>query len=237
MRILICDDDLLVHEQLKKYIQDFFRNNDLKCPNIVSYDSGEVLLADKGQKDIVFLDVEMPGISGIFTGKELKKQNTDMIIFIITSYIEYLDEAMRFHVFRYLTKPIDKQRLFRNLKDAIRLYHNLTAKLPVETKKGVSCVPISDIIYVEAKDRKVIVHTLNTAFESVHNIQYWAETLTNPCFFQSHRSYIVNMQYVNSFDHTLIYLLDKQYTAYLTRRKYTQFKDAYLLFMESLSTK
>lgn len=237
MRILICDDDLLIHEHLKKCIQDFFRNNNLKCPNIISFDSGESLLADKGQKDIVFLDIEMPGVSGIFTGKELQKQNPNVIIFIVTSYMEYLDEAMRFQVFRYLTKPIDKQRLFRNLKDAIRLHHSLTAKLPVETKSGVHCVPISDIIFVEAKERKVIVHTPNVAYESVYNIQYWAKTLTNPCFFQSHRSFIVNMQYVSSFDHTLIYLSDRQFTAYLTRRKYTQFKEAYLLFMESLSSK
>lgn len=235
MRILICDDDFLIHQQLNKYIQCFFRNNNLKCPEIIAFDSGEALLEDKGQKDIVFLDVEMPGVSGIFTGKELKKQNPNVIIFIVTSYMEYLDEAMRFHVFRYLTKPIDKQRLFRNLKDAIRLHYSSTAQILVETKSGVYCVPITDIVLVEARERKVIVHTTHISYESVHNILYWAEKLTHPCFFQSHRSFIVNMQYVDHFDHTLIYLCKKQFTAYLTRRKYTQFKETYLMYMESLS--
>ena len=236
MRILICDDDLLIHEQLNKYIQCFFRNNSLKCPEVTSFDSGEALLADKGQKDIVFLDIEMPGVSGIFTGKELKKQNPNVIVFIVTSYMEYLDEAMRFQVFRYLTKPIDKQRLFRNLKDALNQYHSLRDKLPIETKDGVHCVPITDIILIEARERKVFVHTFHTRYESVYNIQYWAEKLTYPCFFQSHRSFIVNMQYVDHFNHTLIYLCKEQFTAYLTRRKYTQFKETYLLYIESLSS-
>ena len=64
----------------------------------------------------------MPGLNGIYVGKELKEKNKNTIIFIITSYVEYLDDAMRFHVFRYLSKPLDKQRLFQNMKDAIQLY-------------------------------------------------------------------------------------------------------------------
>lgn len=74
------------------------------------------------------LDVEMPGFDGIYVGNELKKQNESVIIFIVTSYLEYLDAAMRFHVFRYLSKPIDKQRLFQNLDDALELYYSINQK-------------------------------------------------------------------------------------------------------------
>ena len=59
------------------------------------------------------------------------------------------------------------------------------------------------------------------------------EQLQMPCFFQPHRSFIVNLDHVSSFDHSLIYLCNNQYRAYLTRRKYTQFKDAFLLYLES----
>ncbi|MEI3322406.1 MAG: LytTR family transcriptional regulator DNA-binding domain-containing protein [Eubacterium sp.] len=54
-----------------------------------------------------------------------------------------------------------------------------------------------------------------------------------PCFFISHRSYIVNLEYVSKFDHSLIYFSGNKMRAYLTRRKYTQFKDAYLIYLES----
>lgn len=119
MRILICDDDELITKQLSKYIQNYFEHSSAKCPKISCFSDGESLLADEGEKDILFLDIEMPGTNGIFVGHELKKQNSNIIIFVITSYSEYLDDAMRFHVFRYLSKPLDKQRLFRNLKEAI----------------------------------------------------------------------------------------------------------------------
>lgn len=234
MRILICDDDSLIIEQLTKYIQEYFSTKKLKQPNIVTFQSGEELLLDQGKKDVIFLDIEMPGVSGIYVGKKLKKSNPNVIIFIITSFSEYLDEAMRFHVFRYLSKPIDKQRLFRNLKDALQLYNTSTAKIPIETKHGVYTVSVPDIICVEAQNRKVIIHTSDQDFESVHSMHYWIDKLTMNCFFQTHRSFIVNLEHVTNFDYNLIYLYHQQFKAYLTRRKFSKFKAAYLLYLESM---
>lgn len=234
MRILICDDDILITEQLTKYITEFFYIKQLKEPQIVCFDNGEALLKDKEEKDVVFLDIEMPGISGISVGKKLKEKNANIIIFIITSFMEYLDEAMRFQVFRYLSKPIEKQRLFRNLKDAFELYHTSVIKIPIETKYGLYSIPVQNLVCAEANGRKVIIHTTTGDFESIHTMKYWIEKLSMKCFFLSHRSFIVNFEHVTSFDHTLIYLNDKKISAYLTRRKYSAFKSAYLLYLESM---
>ena len=233
MRILICDDDSLITDNLSKMLTDYFKKNNLKNPEIEIFHSGESLLSDSGDKDIVFLDVEMPGLSGIYVGKELKRQNESVIIFIVTSYIEYLDDAMRFHVFRYLSKPIDKHRLYHNMKDAISLYTSSTKKIAIETKHGVHTICAIDLISVEAIGRKIIVHTTSADYESIHSIKYWVDILPPQTFFQSHRSFIVNMAQISSFDHELIYLYNNQFTAYLTRRKYSSFKDAYLLYLES----
>ena len=233
MRIIICDDDLLIIEKLQKYLKSYFNHLHLKCPEIISFSSGESLLADQGPKDIIFLDIEMPGLNGIYVGNELKKRNKNTIIFIITSYSEYLDEAMRFHVFRYLSKPIDKQRLFRNLKDALDLYHSMTVQVPIETRQGVHNVPISSIIMVEAQGKKVIVHTTARDYESIHTMQYWLGQLPVNRFFQTHRSFIINYEHITNFDHMLVHLSNGQFTAYLTKRKYSAFKGAYLLYLES----
>ena len=233
MRILICDDDELMIEQIQNYLKKYFEHNHLKCPETVCYSDGESLLADKGDKDILFLDIEMPGMNGIYIGKELKKLNENTIIFVVTSYSEYLDEAMRFHVFRYLSKPLDKQRFFRNLKDAIDLYNTMTVKIPIETKEGVYTLPASSIIAVEAIQGKRIVHTTQRDFESIYNMQYWINLLPKNCFFQTHRSFIINFEHVTDFDHTLVHMAGNTFNAYLTRRKYSAFKEAYLLYLES----
>ena len=232
MRILICDDDSLVVEQLQKYIRNFFKNISLKCPEIACFSDGESLLADTGEKDILFLDIEMPGINGIYVGNELKRANDNIIIFVVTSYSQYLDDAMRFHVFRYLSKPLDIHRFFRNMKDAIDLYTTMAINLPIETKQGVHTLPASSVIAVEAQGRKVTVHTTLCDFESVHNMQYWLELLPKNLFFQTLRSFIINFEHVTNFDRNLIYMT-AGLSAYLTKRKYSLFKEAYLLYLES----
>ena len=234
MRILICDDDRDVTIQLEEILKSFFQTNSLNKPEIVIYNCGEDVLSDTGEKDIVFLDIEMPGISGIFVGNELKKQNNKIIIFILTSHLEYLDDAMRFHVFRYLSKPLDEQRIFRNMKDALKLYNTACHKIPIETREGVYTVSVSDIIFVEVSLHKVTVHTVTRDYCSIHNIRYWLDILNIPCFFSPHRSFIVNLEHVSSFDHSLIHLYNEHFTAYLARRKYTEFKNTYLLYLESM---
>ena len=156
------------------------------------------------------------------------------IIIIVTSFMEYLDEAMRFHVFRYLSKPIDKNRLFQNLSDAIHLYNSREIKVAVVTKEQVVTLATSEIICVEAQGRKVIVHTTKQDYESIHSMPYWIEALNLPCFFQSHRSFIVNFAHVNDFDNSLIHLYNNQISAYLTRRKFSEFRSQFLLYLESM---
>ncbi len=234
MRILICDDDKIILRQLYQYLTEYFTRNHLPAPEIAAYTRGEALLADTGEADLVFLDVEMSGISGISAGKALKAKHPKVIIFIVTSFAEYLDEAMRFQVFRYLSKPIDKQRLFRNLKDALQLYHTSSAKIGIETRSGIHTTDADDIILIETQNRKVLVHTTSATYEAVQPMRFFVEALSAPCFFQPHKSFLVNLGHVTDFDHSTISLDHGTHHAYLTRRRYSQFKNAYLLYLENI---
>ena len=234
MRIVCCDDDARIGEQLRDYLQFYFKKISTPFPEFAYFSSGEDLLKDEGNIDIAFLDVEMTGLSGIHTGAELKRKNPNVIIFIVTSYPDYLDEAMRFHVFRYLSKPIDKNRLFRNMKDALFRYSTVTKKIHIETKDQTDIIYMKDIIFVEARERKIFVYTQKKIFESTQKMQFWIEKLPQSCFFQTHRSYIVNLRYVSRYDNTVVHLCDNKYIAYLTRRKYNAFKNAHIMYLESM---
>ena len=234
MRIVCCDDDLAIGKQIEEYLKLYFKEMAIPFPDYSFYCSGEELLKSQDMIDIAFLDIEMNGMNGIKTGVEIKNRFPNAIIFIVTSYPDYLDDAMRFNVFRYLSKPIDKNRLFRNMKDALIKYSTLSKKLHIETKDAVDVVSVRDIILIEAKDRKIFVVTKNKIYESTQKMSFWIENLPTSSFFQTHRSYIVNFRFVSRFDNDLIYLCKNQFTAYLTRRKYTAFKNSYIMYLESM---
>ena len=108
MRVIFCDDDSIILEQLHLYVSEYFEQLGGMIPEFACYSSGDALLNAKVRADIAFLDVEMPGVSGIHVGAKLKELNPNIKIFIVTSYPDYLDEAMRFQVFRYLSKRLIK---------------------------------------------------------------------------------------------------------------------------------
>lgn len=234
MRLAICDDEPAFCELLQRYLVEYFEDANIASPEIAIFYSGDSLLDAQETFDIVFLDVEMPGLSGIHTGKELLRRDKHTLYIIITSHADYLDEALHFHAFRYLSKPLDKRRLFRNLRDALKYHASTTEKIAVETKDAVHTIYTSDIIMIEAQGKKVYVRTTKRDYLSAQKMDAWEKQLSPSCFFRTHRSYIVNFKHVDEFNSYAVSLFGSQIHAYLTVRKYTAFKHAYLLYLETM---
>ena len=236
MRIIFCDDNVEILDQLQKYVCEFFKGLGGSMPDFAAYSSGDELLAKVTYADIAFLDVEMPGRSGIHVGARLKEINPKIKIFIVTSYPDYLDEAMRFQVFRYLSKPIDKNRLFRNLKDAMYQYNMDTKDIPIATMDGIIVLPAERIVCAEAIQRKSDIYTLDGVFQSPNGMDYWRTALSLPCFYFPYRSFIVNMKYVYEIKKDIVLLKygGQVKEAYLARRRYSEFSSKYLMYLESI---
>ena len=221
MRILLCDDDPAVLQQMERLLRKLFQQIGAKPPEIALYTDGEKLIQSRDTGEIAFLDVEMPGLSGIYTGERLKKANPRIKIFILTSYMDYLDEAMKFHVFRYLSKPVDEKRLFRNMKEALYQIEMETEPVPIETKDGIIVRQAEEIVYIETDRRKTNIITVDQVYETVHPMRDWDTLLQIGCFFQTQSSFFINMRYVTSFTKdtvTLAGTVGHAYTAYLTKR-------------------
>lgn len=237
MRIVFCDDDVDVMEKLEKYLRSFFNENHMKQPEYYAYTNGEDLLKAEGRVDIAFLDVEMPGLSGITIGKKLKERYPYAKIFILTSYSDYLDEAMKFHVFRYLSKPLERNRLYRNMKDALYQINMDTKPVLIETTAEAVTKYADEVIMVEGDKHKVWVYTVDNIYESIQPMKYWETLLDIGSFYRIHRSYIINMKFVRSFDTATVKMKssnDKDYIAYLARRRYVDFKNAYIRYLEAM---
>ena len=234
MRIVICDDNPAVLKQIRSLVEEFFRGVDHLEPEYAAYESGEAMLAQEGRVDIAFLDVEMPGIDGLQAGAALRKKNPFVTIFIVTGYPDHLDAAMRMRVFRYLSKPINKERLFNNLDEALAQYFLYSREYPIVTADGITVCRAEEIICVEAVQRKILIHTVDQILISSETMEYWRNALTLPCFYSPHRSFIINLRFVNTIskDKILLKYGDRHKEAYLARRRFNEFKEVFLLFME-----
>lgn len=236
MRIVFCDDEPHWLSAVGQAVEEYFSREETVTPEYTRYLDGKELLQQEQTVDIAFLDVEMPGISGIELGRELKKRNPFIKIFIFTAYPDYLDAAMGEQVFRYLSKPVDVPRLQANLREAVRQYHLDTRSYPIVTEDGVVMCRAEQLICVEASQRRVLVHTVDGTLVTKEPMEHWKSTLTLPCFYQTHRSYLVNMRFVSAIhkDKVLLKHGDTLLEAYLTRRRYSHFKDRFLQYVERI---
>lgn len=233
MKILICDDDINIVNHINSNLQKFIQKNKIKM-DINTFTDSKLAFESKQTYDIAFVDIEMPDIGGLKLATQLKNNNENILVFIITSHDCYLDDAMDLSVFRYLPKPIDDNRFFRGLESAINHYQSNTHTIALEYYDELYTIHTNDIIYITTENRKTIIFTKAEKYISNKNISYWRDTLhTLSCFAYPHHSYIINLQYVTKLNKSDVTLEcnSSKYVLPISQRGYSGFKKAYFSYI------
>lgn len=194
MNIALCDDDSRFLDVLEKNLLTYFSEKGIS-PKISRFLSGEELLECQDSFDMFFLDVEMNRINGIETGRKLKKINPHSIIFVVTSYDNYLDDAFKIGASRFLQKPLDILRLYKALDDALERFADEVVVF-YDMKSGNDIrININEIIFIEIERKKLKIVTVNGTFYSNEKIDFWKDKLISAAFVSPHSSYIANLNY------------------------------------------
>lgn len=219
MRIAICDDN-------KSDIDGIYGVllNDLtvcSVGDIFVFDSGEKLLdaIEKDYFDIVFLDVDMPGINGIETGTVIYNKSPDTFIIFVTNYPQYAIDAYDCHAFHYLLKPVDKMRMRKVVDEILQKLRERHKYVNIKIKTETIRIPISEIYYVEYCRRHVIYHLKDRKHETVGKFSDVYDELKDFGFYQIHQGYIVNMEKILYFDKFTVFLEDGRSVIMSTRKR------------------
>jgi len=197
MNILLCDDDPRALEELRKLVSSFFEEKEIPA-SYVLFPDGESAVLEMPPCDFAFVDVEMPGMNGLAVAKRLQENNPYLIVFMVTSHPDYLDEAMDLDVFRYLAKPVSPDRLRRGLELAIKKYAQQNQTILLDAADSSSPVFTRDILYICIHGRGTRIRTISREYLSRIPLKQWAAQLNADLFAQSHNSYLVNLQNVLS---------------------------------------
>lgn len=234
MNVLICDDDSKIIEEIKYLLNKFNTDKNLLL-DINSYNCGTEIRDDCKKYDIAFIDVKMPKINGLSVTKYLQKIHPNVIVFIVTSYNTYLDDAMDLNVFRYLSKPLDEQRFMKSMTIAVNIYRKRTQVLVAETRDECFNILTNDILYITIQNRKANIVTKNKKILSKNNFDYWKNQLSGYDYFvQPHYSYIVNLQNITHFSRVEITLSSETEECIkipISRRFYSSFKKAFYKYV------
>lgn len=217
MRIAICDDEEKVREILLRKVGAAFPEDPID-----TFSSGEELLKASEVPDILLLDIKMPGISGMEVAKALRERADKTVIIFITGEEQYVFDSFDVQAFHYLVKPFTDQKLgevLNKAKELITKEKRQPEKKYVMVNSGGSHIRIclSDVIYAEVFNSKVIVHTTDSDIEYYGRLTE-LEKLAGEDFFRTHRAYLVHLKFVKKYDATNVYL--KKGQALVSKQNY-----------------
>lgn len=194
MRIAVCDDEELFRIEFKTILDKVLVNSEY---DIDTFSGGSSLYEAflKNPFDLVFLDIEMPGIDGITLAKRLRAVSENVQIVFLTSHIEYALEGYEVNALRYLVKPVDINKLGEVLK-YIQDKKNNSRQIMIKQEGEDIVIDISDVIYIESLDKNVRIVTSKSEYITRYNISDYEEELKNSGFFRSHRSYLISLSKV-----------------------------------------
>jgi len=230
--IAICDDDHEILTEMTALLNKFLYSRDRISLSFKTYDNPEALLKDvtNGAKyNILFLDIEMPGIDGIELAKNIRDvYKKDIYIVFITNYPKYVHESFTVHPFYYMNKPITEANVFALLEDLIKhISENSRSFLLIDSEDNEYPVDIEDIIFIETLGRqaaKCKVHLFSEEITAKGSLQEWKNKLSDFPFIECYRGIIVNVAYIHYIKNYTI-TLDNGETIPISRRCEKQIKD------------
>ena len=246
IRVLIADDEEGMRMILRKMIAK--AEGFTLCAEATN---GQQMLelVEEYRPQVCFLDVEMPGMTGIECARLIQDMDPRMIIVFATAHDDYMAQAFEVYAFDYMVKPFKIERVMKTLDrirhvtiarrgmaahEAVEHIHKLATRtaaagrLMLHHKEGVNFINQADILLVQRENRSTVLYaTDNRRFETSEALGDVEARLDPKIFFRCHKSYIINLNVIDSITPYgrwtyVVHLSGTNQDALITHEKYEE---------------
>ena len=222
LSIAVCDDEVIECCNMAKRIKEIME--EMKMPCIIrQFRSGGELLQALESFDIVFLDIIMQELDGMKTAQIFREKASDKVLIFVSSSREYVFEAYDVEAFQYLLKPVEGRKLKSVLRKAVLKTEKRTQEFIIVSRdRQKKKLFLDDIYYFEIKGRMVDVHGPEGIFTYYKQIGELEDKLRDKGFFRCHKSYLINLKYVDVYNRQEV-ILENGETIVIAKRRYEEF--------------
>ena len=236
MKLAICDDEKRIRDIIAESVKEVSEKIEIEL-----YADAKGILSASFDSDILFLDIQMPGIDGMGAARMLRSYGKKTVIVFVTALEDQVFNAFDVGAFNYIVKPFTKAKIIEVFKKAVKqaedqrlvetaISEQEEAGRTITVKSGGTNtrVILSEVQYAEIYDRRIILH-----MESSDDIEYYGrisdlENIAGKDFFRVHRAYLVNLGAVKSYDSKYVHMSDADIP--VARGKYQELIRAYMSY-------
>ena len=230
-KIAICDDEVEQRKYLLEIVTAWARKN-CHLVEVKQYRKAEDFLFDYEEEkdfDILLLDIEMSEVTGIELAKIVRKDSLTVQIIFVTGFYEYFSDGFDVSALHYLIKPVDERKLCPVLDKAVQNLAYRQRSVLVTTSDADVKISLVDILYVEAENVYVIVHTKQGNYRTRMSLAKFVEQL-DETFFKVHRSFVVGLKYVKKITKTEITMINGDILP-ISRKLYDEVHSALIKYL------
>lgn len=213
MNCIIIDDEPLAREEMQVLIKEI---SGIEILGSFSNAPTALNFLKENEIDLIFLDIEMPMVTGLEFASQLPKKT---LTIFTTAYPQYALKSYELDAIDYLLKPIAKERLEKAISKA-KTYKKLLSDdtekgtieadtgdfLLIKSERRFYRVNFSDIRYIEGLKDYVVIYTANQKLITAMNLKTIHQKMPQNIFLRISKSYVANINYIESFDHRSIYI-------------------------------
>ena len=238
-KIAICDDEKYFQNRLEEILRNYQKEKGVLY-EINAFDSGKELInlgAELAQYKIVFLDINMDELDGIWTAKRIREISDDVFLVFVTAFVDYSLEGYKVDAVRYILKNNENlDAAIYECIDAIfeKMNYKVTWK---EIKFLESCkkVPLDRILYIESKLHKLTFFIMEdglvkyTLYETLDKIE---EDFAENNFIRIHQSFLVNMKHIRKIERYCL-TLNNGMILNIPRARYKNVEEAFITYKKN----
>lgn len=200
IKVAIVEDDNVYAETLENHIRRFV-NETKEAISIERFSDGVNFIEDdRGEFDIVFMDIAMPHMDGLETAKRLRARNEQVCLIFITTLAKYAIRGYEVNAFDFLVKPVEYDLFELKFKKAISYFRrNADKTLVINGVDGMHRVNYSDIMFVESDKHYIIYWIVDGEIRSRDTMKVVSKNLIDKGFAAIRNSTLVNLAHVNRF--------------------------------------
>lgn len=209
--IAICDDVSIITDNMETFLNRYSQDIGEEV-RVFKFNSGDALLEDyKSNYDILFLDIRMPGLSGIETAERIRKKDDKVSIIFLTSLLNRAVDGYQVQALNYIIKPMNYKRLKIELDHwRSKIRDREEPFIVINNDSGSYKILLKSISYVETFNRNLLVHTENGNIVSYRKLRDVEREILSYGFARCHSSFIVNLLYVEKIEKMDIQLFTEE---------------------------
>lgn len=231
MKVAVIDDSREDSNRIREYLEQFQKETG-RIFQIMIYNSSLDFLEEyQGEYDVIFLDIEMPGCSGLEVAKEIRDKDKAVGIIFVTSMAQYAIEGYEVNAIDFIVKPVGYFNFSMKLENAFRFFEQHKEKnILVNSRDGILRMTVSDLVYIEKERDFLVFYTRNETIKERGSIKAIKEKLADLFFSECTSGCLINLNYVKRIGKDTVTLMTGTELP-LSRRSKKQFTEDYINFM------